>query len=354
MTTIDLRSDTVTQPTEAMRKAMMEAEVGDDGRVGPDGTGEDPTMNRLESMAANILGKERGLFMASGTMGNLVALMTHCRRGEHVALGENAHIYRNEKGPFMDDIAGLIAVTVSDPNGAMDLGFLGKAVKSNPVRLICVENTHNFSGGSVNGTEYLKKVQELAREHSVPVHMDGARLFNAAIALVIEARALADCVDTVMFCLSKGLSAPVGSLLVGPKDFILNARERRKLLGGQMRQAGVLAAAGIEALKNMVSRLAEDHRKAKVLAQALSRIDGLVILGSVQSNMVKLDISGLNLTAKEFQAEMAKRNVKVHPVSSKEIRLVAHKDVSEEDCLLASQIIAQFSKERVLSMAAKK
>jgi len=354
MTTIDLRSDTVTQPTEAMRRAMMEAEVGDDGRVGPDGKGEDPTMNRLEAMAASILGKERSLFVPSGTMGNLVALMTHCRRGDHLVLGGNAHIYRNEKGPFMDDIAGLIPITIPDPEGKMDLKLLEKALKTQPVRLVCVENTHNYSGGSVSPPAYLRRVKDLAQVHGVPVHMDGARIFNAATTLGIEARALAECVDTVMFCLSKGLSAPVGSMLVGSEEFILRARERRKLLGGQMRQAGVLAAAGIEALNSMVSRLAEDHRKAKVLAQALSGIDGLVILGSAQSNMVKLDISGLNLTAKEFQAEMAKRNVKVHLVSSTEIRLVAHKDVSEEDCLLASQIIAQFSKERVLSMAAKK
>lgn len=353
MTMIDLRSDTVTLPTEAMRKAMMKAEVGDDGRVGPDGTGEDPTMNHLESMAAKILGKERGLFMASGTMGNLVALMTHCRRGENVALGENAHIYRNEKGPFMDDIAGLLPVTIPDPDGRMDLVSLGKALKTKPVRLVCVEDTHNYSGGSVTGPDYLKKVQELAREHGVPVHMDGARLFNAAIALRIEARALADCVDTVMFCLSKGLSAPVGSLLVGPKDFILNARERRKLLGGQMRQAGVLAAAGIEALKSMVGRLAEDHRKAKVLAKALSGIKGLSIMGSVQSNMVKLDVSGLNLSAKEFQGEMAKRSVKVHPVSSAEVRLVTHKDVTEENCLFAAKIMGQFCKERLSSKSSK-
>jgi threonine aldolase len=254
----------------------------------------------------------------------------------------------------MDDIAGLIPITIPDPEGMMDLKLLEKMLKTQPVRLVCVENTHNYSGGSVSPPDYLRRVKGLAQRHGVPVHMDGARIFNAATTLGIEARALAECVDTVMFCLSKGLSAPVGSMLVGSKEFILRTHERRKLLGGQMRQAGVLAAAGIEALNSMVSRLAEDHRKAKVLAQALSRIDGLVILGSVQSNMVKLDISGLNLTAKEFQAEMAKRNVKVHPVSSKEIRLVAHKDVSEEDCLLASQIIAQFSKERVLSMAAKK
>lgn len=349
MPTIDLRSDTVTEPTESMRRVMMEAKVGDDGRVGPDGTGEDPTVNLLEATAARMLGKERSLFMSSGTLGNLVALMTHCRQGEHVAIGENAHIYRTEKGPFMDDIAGLVPVTILDSGGMLNLESLKRALETQPVCLVCVENTHNFTGGLVSSPDYLREVKDLAQAHGVPVHMDGARIFNAATALGIEANALADCVDTVMFCLSKGLSAPVGSMLVGSKDFILKARERRKLLGGQMRQAGVIAAAGVEALNHMVKRLAEDHRKAKALAQALSGTEGLVIVGDVHSNMVKLDVSALNLSAQEFRTEMAKLDVKVHPISPVEVRLVTHKDVSEEDCLLAAKIINEFCKERLSS-----
>jgi threonine aldolase len=349
MPTIDLRSDTVTQPTESMRRAMMEAEVGDDGRVGPEGTGEDPTMNRLEAMAASILGKERGLFVPSGTMGNLAALMAHCRRGDRVAIGENAHIYRSEKGPFMDEIAGLVPVTIPDPGGMLNLELLEKVLETESVCLICVENTHNFTGGSVSSPDYLRKVKDLAQERGVPVHLDGARIFNAAMSLGIEAKVLAECADTVMFCLSKGLSAPVGSMLVGSKEFILNARERRKLLGGQMRQVGVIAAAGVEALNHMVERLGEDHSKAKALVQALSGREGLTIVNDVHSNQVKLDISALGLSAQEFRAEMVQRGVKVHPVSPVEVRLVTHKDVSEEDCLLAAKIINGFCKERLAS-----
>lgn len=197
------------------------------------------------------------------------------------------------------------------------------------------------------------KVRDLANAYGVPVHMDGARIFNAAIALSTEAKVIAECAHTVMFCLSKGLSAPVGSMLVGPLEFIVRARERRKLIGGQMRQAGVIAAAGIEALNSMVGRLAEDHLKAKALAKALSGIEGLVIAEDVQTNMVKLDISSLNLSAKEFQSELAKRGVKVFIMSPTEIRLVTHKDVSEEDCLLAAKIIGQFWKECRLLTASR-
>lgn len=354
METIDFRSDTVTQPTLAMRRAMMEAGVGDDGRVGPDGRGEDPTINRLEAMAAKMLGKERGLFMVSGTMGNLVALITHCRRGDHVALGENAHIYRNEKGPFMDDLYGLIPVTIPDPEGILDLTLLKKALKAQPIRLVCVENTHNYSGGIAIKVEDLRKVRDLAKEHGLPVHMDGARIFNAGIALSTEPKVLAEFADTVMFCFSKGLSAPVGSILVGSEEFILRARERRKLVGGQMRQAGVIAAAGIEALENMVERLAEDHSKAKALAKALSGIEGLKVTEDVQTNMVKLNLSTLNLSAKAFQEELVKRGVKVHAVSPTDVRLVTHKDVSEKDCLLAAKIISQFLREQQLGMASRK
>lgn len=349
MPTIDLRSDTVTQPTESMRRAMMEAVVGDDGRVGPEGMGEDPTMNRLEAMAATVLGKERGLFVPSGTMGNLVALMTHCRRGDRVAIGENAHIYRSEKGPFMDEIAGLVPITIPDADGMLNLELLEKSLKTESVCLICVENTHNFTGGSVSSADYLREVKDLAQAHGVPVHLDGARIFNAATALGIEAKVLTMCVDTVMFCLSKGLSAPVGSMLVGSKEFILNARERRKLLGGQMRQVGVIAAAGVEALTHMIERLKEDHGKAKALAQAFSGTEGLLIVNDVDSNQVKLDVSALGLSAQEFRTEIGKRGVKVHPVSPVEVRLVTHKDVSVEDCLLAAKIINEFSKERLSS-----
>ena len=351
MAMIDLRSDTVTKPTPAMRRAMMEAEVGDDGRLDPQGMGEDPTMNRLEATAAAIVGKERALFVPSGTMGNVVALMTHCHRGDEVVVGEKAHVLNIEKAIFMEELFGLIPVTIPDPAGKLDLALLEKALKARPIRLVCVENTHNFAGGAAVPPEHLRKVQALAQARQVPVHMDGARLFNAATALKVEAKVLAATVDSVMFCLSKGLSAPIGSMIAGTKPFIKRAWERRKLLGGQMRQAGVVAAAGIEALQNMVSRLEEDHQKAGVLARALAETGGLKAPENFHSNMIKLDLASLNFSAKEFQAEMAQRGVKVHIHGPTEIRLVTHKDVSEAECLQAAQIISQFWKEKRRGMA---
>lgn len=346
MAMIDLRSDTVTKPTPAMRRAMMEAEVGDDGRLDPQGMGEDPTMNRLEAMAAALLGKDRALFVPSGTMGNVVALMTHCRRGDEVVVGEKAHVLNIEKAIFEEEFFGLIPVTIPDPAGKLDLALLEKALKTKPIRLVCVENTHNFAGGAAVPPEHLQKVQALAHAHQVPMHMDGARLFNAATALKIEAKVLAATVDSVMFCLSKGLSAPIGSMIAGTVPFMQRAWERRKLLGGQMRQAGVVAAAGIEAIQNMVSRLEEDHQKARVLARVLAETGGLKAPENFHSNMIKLDLTSLNFSAKEFQAEMAQRGVKVHIHAPTEIRLVTHKDVSEAECLQAAQIISRFWKER--------
>jgi threonine aldolase len=348
---IDLRSDTVTKPTPAMRRAMLEAEVGDDGRLDPQGKGEDPTMNRLETIAAALLGKERALFVPSGTFGNIVALMTHCRRGEEVVVGEKAHVLNNEKALFMEELFGLVPVTVPDPAGKLDLTVLEKALTTRQIRLVCVENTHNFAGGAAVPPEHLQKVQALARAHQVPVHMDGARLFNAATALKVEARVLAATVDSVMFCLSKGLSAPIGSMVAGSAPFMQRVWERRKLLGGQMRQAGVVAAAGIEAIQGMVGRLEEDHQKARLLAGELAATGGLKAPENFHSNMVKLDLTGLKLPAKEFQAEMARRGVKVHTHSPTEIRLVTHKDVSEAECLQAAQIISQFWQERRKAMA---
>ncbi len=201
------------------------------------GIGEDPTMNRLEAIAAALLGKDKALFVPSGTMGNVVALMTHCCRGDEVVVGEKAHVLNNEKAIFMGEFFGLIPVTIPDPAGKLDLAFLEKAVKTRPIRLVCVENTHNFAGGAAVPLEHLQEVQALAHAHRVSVHMDGARLFNAAVALKIEAQVLAATVDSVMFCLSKGLSAPIGSMIAGTGPFMQRAWERRKLLGGQMRQA---------------------------------------------------------------------------------------------------------------------
>ena len=270
---IDIRSDTVTKPTDAMRKAMAEAEVGDDVYEG------DPTTNKLQQLAAKILGKEAALFVPSGTFGNQLALFTWCRRGTEVLLGEECHIIQHEAGAA-SIIAGVQTRTIPAPNGILTAADLQKRLRKqglheSPTSLICLENAH--SGGRSVPLAAMDEVRKIADEWNLPVHLDGARIFNAAVALGCEARDIAARADSVMFCLSKGLCAPVGSLLVGTKKFIKEARLKRKIMGGGMRQVGILAAAGIIALKEHTTRLKEDHDRAKKIAKELAKIPGLII-----------------------------------------------------------------------------
>lgn len=288
--TIDLRSDTVTHPTPAMRQAMAAAEVGDDVY------GEDPTVNRLEALAAERVGKEAALFVASGTMGNAIAILTHCRRGDEVIVGERAHIY-------MDEVGGAARLNGSPfrpvPNladGTLDrerlvAAFQGSDIHEARSGLLCLEDTQNSCGGKVIPPATLRELAAPARERGVPIHLDGARLFNAAVALGVPTSALAAEVDSVQFCLSKGLSAPVGSILAGSTAFVAEARRVRKLLGGGTRQAGILAAAGILALTEMVERLDEDHANARRLAEGLGNIPGLIV-EAPESNMVFFGVAG--------------------------------------------------------------
>ena len=344
MEPIDLRSDTVTKPTEEMRSAMYRADVGDDGWLRADGKGEDPTVNELERLAAKTLGKEDALLVPSGTMGNLLALMTYCSRGDEVAVGQHAHIYRREKAGFTDGLLALRALEVPDPMGIPDLSALRTHLQSRRPRVFCMENTHNYAGGTVVGREAMLALADAAHSHGVQVHLDGARIFNASVALGADARSLVGAVDSVMFCLSKGLSAPVGSMLVGSTGFIQSARAHRKVIGGQLRQAGVFAAAGIVALNQMVTRLEEDHRKARQLAERLVRGGALPIdLATVQTNIVKINVSSTGLTAKSFQQEMRSRAVLVHVMSDYEIRLVTHKDVGLDRVLQAADLINLFA-----------
>lgn len=291
MKLIDFRSDTVTWPTPAMREAMFSAEVGDDVY------GEDPTINALEAEAAELLGKETGLFVVSGSMGNLVATLTHCGRGDEMIVGRSSHIVVYEVGshsayggihPFMLDVL---------PDGTFDLDDLRGAIRGQNVhwpttRLICLENTHGGAQGAPISAEYTAQVTEIARAHGARLHIDGARLFNAAAALDVPARELAEPADSVTFCLSKGLCAPVGSVLVGSREFIDRARRTRKSLGGGMRQAGILAAAGRVALREMTGRLSEDHANARRLAQGLATIPHVrVNLEHVRTNMVYFELT---------------------------------------------------------------
>ncbi len=267
---IDLRSDTVTHPTQMMRDAMYHAEVGDDVY------GEDPTINRLQELAAERLGKEAALFVPSGTMGNTIATLTHAGRGQAIIVGDQSHVYRYEGGSTSTLSGSPMTVVPTHPDGMLDIASVQAAIADEsdehvaPTALICIENSHNLCGGTVLSVEQVAAITTLAHSHSIPVHMDGARIFNAACALGIPVSTLVKDVDSVMFCLSKGLSAPVGSILVGSRKFIHRAHRVRKILGGGMRQAGILAAAGIVALEHMVERLAEDHEHCQQLARGLA------------------------------------------------------------------------------------
>ena len=331
MNTIDLRSDTVTQPTAAMRAAMAQAEVGDDVY------GEDPTVNRLERMAAELVGKEAGLFLPSGTMGNLTAILAHCGRGDEVILGDKAHTFLFEAGGI-SALGGVHSHQVpNQPDGTLALEDIQAAIRGDdphfPItRLITLENTHNRCGGVVLSVEYTRAVAELAFQRRLAVHLDGARLFNAAIALDVEAKDLTKPVDSVTFCLSKALCAPVGSVLCGSRAFITRAHRIRKQLGGGMRQAGVLAAAGIVALETMIERLAEDHERARKLADGLARIPGLAIDARPATNMVFISLAEdtAPLTASQVVERLAERGVKIGKAGHNTFRLVTHYWIDDE------------------------
>jgi len=325
MNWIDLRSDTVTQPTKAMRQAMAKAEVGDDV------FGEDPTVNKLQELAAERMGKEAGLFVPSGTMGNLAAILAHCGRGDEVILGNKAHTFLYEAGGI-SALGGVHSCQLpNQPDGTLLLQDIQSAIRSSdahqPVsRLVCLENTHNRCGGVALTAEYTRAVGDLANASGLSMHLDGARIFNAAVAQEVSARELAEPADSVTFCLSKGLSAPVGSGLCGSTEFIKKAHRIRKQLGGGMRQAGILAAAGIVALETMVDRLADDHRRARYLAQGLSFLPWLVLEpGSPYTNMIFMSLAdNFPVDAKQVADAMAEKDVRVGLVGKRRFRLVTH------------------------------
>jgi threonine aldolase len=328
---VDLRSDTVTQPTAAMRRAMAEAAVGDDQY------GEDPTVNRLEELTAERLGKEAACFVASGTMGNLTAILTHCGRGDEVILGDESHIFWYESGGAAT-LGGLPFNKLrTDRFGMLDPREVGDAIRAArpgypKTGVICLENTHNRCGGAVLRPEQLARLAEVAHAKGVPVHVDGARIFNAAAALGRPVAEVVRPVDSVQFCFSKALAAPVGSIVVGPRDFIAGVRANRKLVGGAMRQAGVLAAAAIIALTEMAGRLPEDHRRARRLAEGLAEIDGLAVdLETVQSNIVIFKPDPARATSEEFIAGMAEGGVRVSNYGLRGLRMVTHYQITDED-----------------------
>jgi threonine aldolase len=325
MELVDLRSDTVTKPTPEMREAMAEAEVGDDVYR------DDPTVNRLEELAANMLGKEASLFVPSGTMGNLLALLVHCQRGDEVIIGDKSHIYLNEAGG-MAALGGIHPCPVADQaDGTLALDDILASIRSEDVhhpitRLICLENTQNICGGVPLSVEYTRQVGELAREKNLSLHIDGARIFNAAAALNVPVKELVEPADSVMFCLSKGLASPVGSMLVGSQKFIARARHLRKMLGGGMRQVGVLAAAGLISLEKMTKRLGEDHARAKKLADGLRQVKGVEVdAGSPSTNMVYLNLSeDVKINSFQIAERAQKLGVLLDAENARRFRLVTH------------------------------
>lgn len=327
---IDLRSDTITRPTEAMLNAMREASYGDDSRDG------DETVMKLEALAAERTGKEAGAFMPSGTMTNLVAVLAHTQRGGEVLLEQSAHILVSELGGIAG-LAGMFYRGIPGIRGAMDVDALREKIRpmtrNNPgTALVCMETTHNQAGGAVLPLAHMKAVHDLARENGVPVHTDGARLFNAAVALGVDAKQIAQHTDSVCFCVSKGLSAPVGSVLCGSNAYIERGRTFRRMVGGNMRQAGPLAAAGIVALETMVDRLKEDHTTANRLAEGLHRIDAsLLNLQEVETNLVRVDVSASGRTAAQWSADLERKGVRVSPASVSTLRFVTQRHIGDAD-----------------------
>jgi threonine aldolase len=343
MNVIDLRSDTITKPTQAMRDAMAKAVVGDDVY------GEDKTVNQLQEMAAEITGKQAGLYVPSGTMGNLAAILAHCNRGDEIILGNKAHTFLNEAGGIAA-LGGVHSFAIPNQNdGTLDLDDIKDAIRDSsdshhPItRLITLENTHNGCGGVPLSKEYTKAVSELAGKHGLKVHLDGARLFNAAVALGVEPRALTEPLDSVTFCLSKALCAPVGSVICGSKEFISRAHRIRKQLGGGMRQAGIIAAAGIVALEQMVDQIAEDHTRARNLVIGLAKISGILVDPESQhTNMVYFALSpDVPISEETFVVELDRMGLKIGGVGKRRFRLVTHHWFNDEQVAIVLKLIGE-------------
>ena len=344
---IELRSDTYTLPTEEMLEATRTAQFGNDN------VGEDPTVNKLQEMAAQKLGKESALLCASGTMANLISMLTLTSGGDEVILEEKAHMYFNE-GRGITSLARVFMRPIRSNLGVMDPKDIESAIR--PVspkahdqpktKLLCIENTVNNAGGTVIRPEQIEKYHDLAQAYNLKLYMDGARIFNASVALGVDVRELTKHVDCLMFCLSKGLSAPVGSLIVGSAEFIDHAKWARQEVGGGMRQAGIIAASGIVAIEKMINRLIEDHKNARILAEGLSSMDGISSnLKTVQTNIVMFDISGLGLNSEVFVSELNKRGIKSKTRGRTTVRMVTHRGVDEEDIYYALKIIREMTTE---------
>lgn len=337
---IDLRSDTLTLPDREMLTSILSAQLGDDGRLDKNGRGEDLTVNKLEDMAAEITGKEAALLFPSGTMANQAALLTYCRPGDTVLIEQLQHLNRSEKTAFDPRLGQLESIFYScDEDRMPDCRDIEEKLKTFPVKLICVENSHNYYGGTCTTPHRLQEIHTVAAAHGIPVHMDGARIFNAAIYLNTTVKELASHVDSLMFCTSKGLGAPVGSLLCGSREFILEAKKTRKLLGGAMRQAGIIAAPSIYALMHNVKRLREDNENAAYCASLLSGLTKLIPQNNVQTNIVMIDTSKAGITPDELCSRALEKGLHIRPIIDTFARLVFYKGITRADVEKTAQII---------------
>ena len=333
MRTVDLRSDTTTLPTDEMRQAIAESELGDDVFQG------DPTVNKLQDLAAQRMGKEAALLVPSGTMANLASILTHCGRGAEVILGNRAHTYKYEKGGI-SAYGGIHSTQIpNQDDGTMQLEDIRAAIRGIddhfPVtKLICLENTHNVCSGAPLSVKYTKEVANLARAHNIKLHIDGARIFNAAVAQGVEVQELVEDADSMSFCMSKGLAAPVGSIICGSKDFIDQARGIRKGLGGGMRQAGIIAAAGIVALETMVDRLQEDHTNARLLADGIANLSGIVLdPETIKTNIIYFDLDDAAMESANFLTVLAAKGIQFFDTGPRRFRMVTHYGITAEDIL---------------------
>ena len=333
MRTVDLRSDTTTLPTDEMRQAIADSVLGDDVFQG------DPTVNKLQDLAAQRMGKEAALLVPSGTMANLVSILTHCGRGAEIILGNRAHSYKYEKGGISAYGSVHPAQIPNQDDGTMQLADIREAIRGIddhfPVtKLICLENTHNVCGGAPLSVRYTKEVASLARANNITLHIDGARIFNAAVALGVEVQELVEDADSVSFCMSKGLAAPVGSVICGSKDFIDQARGIRKGLGGGMRQAGIIAAAGIVALETMVDRLQEDHTNARLLADGIADLSGIILdPESIKTNIIYFDMDDAAMESADFLAALSTKGIQFFDTGPRRFRMVTHYGITAEDIL---------------------
>jgi len=343
---IDLRSDTVTLPPEKMKEYMMQASIGDDVY------GEDPSINMLQEKAANLFNKEDALFVSSGTMANLISVLTHCNRGDEILLGDKSHIFYYEAGG-VSAFGGIHSHQLKNQDdGTIKIDEIKNNIRKKDdnhfprTKLLCLENTHNFCCGSPIHKDYFEEVSILLKNNNINLHIDGARIFNASIALKTSVANLTKTADSISCCLSKGLSAPIGSLILGKKDFILKAKKIRKALGGGMRQAGIVASAGIYSFNNMINRLEEDHYIAKILANKLHEIKKLTInLDAVKTNIIFINLNNTKLSDKEFLLQLNQNNIKIDYKGNRKFRLVTHYGFQKTEIDTVVSTIANILKE---------